>query len=87
MLAVAGRIIGIAFLVFGLALTILRSGWRMLVTVVAAAALGAVLVVLLDGIVDVADGDLVTKLSTGLGPATDPRFPSVVGIGMARPPS
>jgi undecaprenyl-diphosphatase len=65
-LAVAGRI----------------SGWRMLGTVVAAAALGAVLVLLLDGIVDVADGDLVTKLSTGLGPATDPRFPSVVGIGI-----
>jgi undecaprenyl-diphosphatase len=81
-LAVAGRIIGIAFLVFGLALTLLRSGWRMLGTVVAAAALGAVLVLLLDGIVDVADGDLVTKLSTGLGPATDPRFPSVVGIGI-----
>jgi glycosyltransferase 2 family protein len=81
-LAVAGRIIAVAFLVFGLALTLLRNGWRMLGTVVAAAALGAVLVPLLDGIVDVADGDLVTKLSTGLGPVTDPRFPSVVGVGV-----
>ena len=49
----------------------------------AAAALGAVLVLLLDGIVDVADGALVTKLSTGLGPATDPLFPSVVGVGVS----
>jgi len=80
---VAGRVIAVAFLVFGLALTMLRSGWRMVGTVVAAAALGAGLVWLLDGVVDVADGALVTKLSTGLGPATDPQFPSVVGVGVA----
>src|SRR5947207_728973 len=55
----------------------------MLATLVVAGAIGAALVLLLDGIVDVADGALVTKLSTGLGPATDPRFPSVVGIGVA----
>jgi undecaprenyl-diphosphatase len=80
---VAGRVLAIAFLFFGLALTLIRSGWRMLLTVLAAAILGGVLVVLLDGIVDVRDGALVTKLSTGLGPATDPLFPSVGGVGVA----
>src|SRR5262249_28084095 len=82
-LTVGGRAVAIVFLVFGLGLTLVRTGWPMLRTVVAAAALGAVLVLLLDGIVDVADGALVTKLSSGVGPATDPLFPSVVGIGVA----
>ena len=45
-LAIGGRILAVAVLVFGLLLTILRSGWRMLVTVVVAAALGAALVLL-----------------------------------------
>src|SRR4029077_20770989 len=34
-LVVAGRILGVAFLVFGLLLTLYRNGWRMLGTVVA----------------------------------------------------
>jgi undecaprenyl-diphosphatase len=79
--AIGGRILAVAFLVFGLLLTIVRSGWRMLATVVLAAALGVALVLLLNGVIDVADGALVTDLTNGLGPATDPRFPSIGGIG------
>src|SRR6476659_6129879 len=63
-LAVGGRILGIAFLVFGLLLTLYRNGWRMLGTVVAAGVIGAALTLVLDGLVDTVDGDLVTKLST-----------------------
>ncbi|HEX2381709.1 MAG TPA: lipopolysaccharide kinase InaA family protein [Acidimicrobiales bacterium] len=82
-LVVAGRILGIAVLVFGLLLTLYRSGWRMVGTVLAAGVLGAALTLLLDGLVDTTDGALVTKLSTGLGPATDPHFPTAVGVGVA----
>jgi len=82
-LVVAGRILGVAFLVFGLLLTLYRNGWRMLGTVVAAGVIGAALTLLLDGLVDTVDGALVTKLSTGLGPATDPHFPTAVGVGVA----
>jgi len=80
---VAGRILGVAFLVFGLLLTIYRNGWRMLATVAAAGVIGAALTLVLDGLVDTVDGDLVTKLSTGLGPATDRQFPTAVGVGVA----
>ena len=45
-LAIGGRILAVAVLVFGLLFTILRSGWRMLVTVLVAAALGVALVLL-----------------------------------------
>src|SRR5262245_49463584 len=53
--AVGGRILGVAFLVFGLLLTLYRNGWRMLATVVAAGVIGAGLTLLLDGLVDTAD--------------------------------
>jgi undecaprenyl-diphosphatase len=82
-LTVAGRILAIAVLVFGLIFTIVRSGWRMVGTVLVAGAIGAGLTLLVDGLVDTADGALVTKLSDGLGPATDPHFPTAVGVGVA----
>jgi undecaprenyl-diphosphatase len=82
-LTVGIRILAVVFLVGGLVLTILRHGMRMFLTVVAAGALGGVLTWLLDGIVDVADGALVTKLSSGLGPATNRQFPTTVGVGVA----
>jgi undecaprenyl-diphosphatase len=81
--AVGGRILAVAVLVGGLLFTLVRSGWRMLATVVLAGAIGAVLTLLVDGLVDVADGALVTDLTTGLGPATDPHFPTAVGVGVA----
>ncbi len=76
------RILAVVFLVGALVLTILRHGMRMFSTVVLAGIVGGVLTWLLDGIVDVHNGALVTKLSTGLGPATDPGFPSTVGVGV-----
>ena len=81
-LAVGIRIIAFVVLIGGLVFTIVRSGWRMLLTVAVAVGLAALLVVLLDDLGNVADGALVTQLDKGLGPATDPRFPSAVGIGM-----
>jgi undecaprenyl-diphosphatase len=81
-LTVAGRVLAVAVLVFGLVFTIIRSGWRMVATVLVAGAVGAGLTLLVDGLVDTADGALITKLSNGLGPATDPHFPTAVGVGV-----
>ncbi|HEY2812566.1 MAG TPA: hypothetical protein VGJ03_03775 [Acidimicrobiales bacterium] len=80
-LAVGIRVLALVVFFAGLVMTIVRSGLRMLVTVVIAAVAGAVLVLVLDGLVNVQQGALVTKLASGLGPVTDTRFPSIAGIG------
>jgi undecaprenyl-diphosphatase len=80
-LAVAIRVLAIAVLFAGLLLTIVRTGWRMLAMVALAIGVAVVLVLLLDDFVEVVDGAAIAELSTGLGPATDTGFPSIVGLG------
>jgi undecaprenyl-diphosphatase len=80
--AVGTRVIAILALVAGLALTILRTGWRMLGTVLIAVGIAVVLVVLLDDIPKVDEGAVPVDLRTGLGPLTDAGFPTAAGIGV-----
>ena len=72
--------IGVVVLVGGLALTAVRTGWRMVGTIVLAIAVAVLLTVLLADFPDIDEGDVVTQVRTGLGPLTDRGFPKPEGI-------
>jgi undecaprenyl-diphosphatase len=79
--AVAGtRLLTAAVLVGGLAWTAARNGWRAVLTIGLGAALGAVLVPLLDDLADVDDGAVVATPDLDLGPLTAGWFPTAAGI-------
>ena len=78
--AAAARVIGVVVLVGGLALTAIRTGWRMVGTIALAIAVAVLLTVLLADFPDIDEGDVVTQVRTGLGPLTDRGFPKPEGI-------
>ena len=78
--AAASRAIAVIVLIGGLILTAVRTGWRMVGTVVLAIAIGVLLVALLADFPDIDEGDLVAQVETGLGPLTDAGFPRPEGI-------
>ena len=78
--AAAARVIGVVVLVGGLAVTAVRTGWRMVGTIALAIAGAVLLTVLLADFPDIDEGDVVTQVRTGLGPLTDRGFPKPEGI-------
>ncbi len=78
--AVASRVIGVIVLVGGLVVTAVRTGWRMVGTVVLGIGVAVLLVVLLADFPDIDEGDVVTQVQSGLGPLTDRGFPKPEGI-------
>jgi hypothetical protein len=78
--AVATRAIAVVVLVGGLVLTGVRTGWRMVGTVLLAAAVGALLVVALADIPDLPEGEVAAEVGSGFGPLTSRGFPRPEGI-------
>jgi len=76
----ATRIVAIVAIVGGLLWTMVRSGWRMLITVAAGIGLAVVLVAPLRDVADVGGGANSVDLSSGLGPLTAAGFPTAYGI-------
>src|SRR4051812_43702558 len=68
------RVLAVLFVVAGVALTILRSGARLLLQVALAVLVAVAITVLLDDVPHVDVGDLPASLGVGLGPFTDARF-------------
>jgi glycosyltransferase 2 family protein len=79
-IAVAIRVVVVVALVAGLALTIVRTGLRMLVTVGVAVIVAVGLALLLDDVPHVDEGGVPAHLDSGLGPLTDAGFPTAAGI-------
>jgi glycosyltransferase 2 family protein len=77
----AVRILALVALVAGVAATVVRTGWRMLATVLAAAVVAAVLVWLFDGVLELEEVAAPAELVDGLGPLTGKTFPTGAGIG------
>lgn len=80
LVVVVTRVLTAAVLVGGLAWTAVRNGWRAVLTIGAAAALGAVLVPLLGDLAGVDDGAVVAVPDIALGPLTSGWFPTAAGI-------
>jgi undecaprenyl-diphosphatase len=79
-LSAASRAVAVVVLVGGLLVTAVRTGWRMVGTVVLAIAGAVLLVTLLADFPDIDEGDVVAQVQTGLGPLTDRGFPRAEGI-------
>ena len=79
-LAAASRVLAVVVLVGGLIVTVVRTGRRMLGTMLLAAGIAVVLVVLLADFPDLPAGDVAAELDTGLGPLTSGEFPRPEGI-------
>jgi glycosyltransferase 2 family protein len=80
--AIGTRVLSLAVLVAGLIFTMVKSGWKMVTTVVVAVAIAAILVPLLSNVADVPEGSQVIDISVNLGPLTDPTSPTAVGVGI-----
>jgi glycosyltransferase 2 family protein len=78
-IAVVARVATLAVLAVGLVSAALRGSWRFLVTVGAGAALGALLVTLVDGLLD-ASAPAVVSANEFLGFLGDTGFPTAAGL-------
>ena len=85
-IAVATRVVAIVAVVGGLLLTAVRSGWRMVLTIVVAAGAAVLLVILMEDIPDITTGSTSAELTADVGPLTHSGFPSAEGIGARRRP-
>jgi undecaprenyl-diphosphatase len=79
-LSIAIRLLAALVLIAGLLFTVVRSGWRMLLTIVVAVAIACALVAIFANLSDTRGGSTVVEASSGLGPLTDAGFPSTFGI-------
>src|SRR4051812_49332682 len=76
------RVATIAFLAIGLLVAIIRGRWRLVMTVVVAAAAGAVVFAVFQGLLDDQAPALVT-VSDWAGPLTSASFPTATGVAIA----
>jgi glycosyltransferase 2 family protein len=77
--AVATRVLTLGFLGAGLVSAVLRGRWGFLITVVAGGAVGALLMLLLDGLFDAQEAPLVSSQDL-LGSLGDRGFPTAAGL-------
>ena len=81
-IVVGARVVTLAVLVGGLAVTAVRNRWGATRSMVVGGTLAAVLVPVFDGLVTPDAGDLVLVADVDLGPLTDGWFPSATGIAV-----
>ena len=80
---IGSRLLAVVILGGGLVVSLWRrTRWRMLLTVVAAGALAAVLVIVRDLLLDTAHGATPVDVDVKLGPFTDSRFPTTAGLAV-----
>ena len=79
-LSAATRFLAALVLIAGLLFTVVRSGWRMLLTIALAVAIACALVAVFANLAEGRQGSTVVDVSTGLGPLTEPGFPTTFGI-------
>jgi glycosyltransferase 2 family protein len=79
---VGGRVLAVVMLGGGLLWTLSRQRWAMLVRVVVAGLLAAVLVTLVDDVVEVDDGVAPVYVSIDVAVLDDAGFPSTVGVAV-----
>jgi glycosyltransferase 2 family protein len=75
------RLLAIAVLVGGLLWTAVRAGWAASIAMALGGVTAAVLVALLENLVGLDEGAVVTTPTTNLGPLTSAWFPTAVGLG------
>src|SRR3954452_3002055 len=78
--AIGIRVLAALVLIAGLVFTVVRSGWRIPLTVAAVVAIACALVTVLANLTSTRGGSTVVDVTTGLGPVTDRGFPSTFGI-------
>jgi undecaprenyl-diphosphatase len=79
-IAVGTRLLAALVLIAGLLFTVVRSGWRMLLTVAVAVAIACALVAVFANLADTREGSTVLATTSVLGPLTEPGFPTTFGI-------